>query len=59
MKNKCRLAAIKKIFPGCHAEISKNVAASRQYCVKKKTRVEGPYYFGEIGVKGKVRMGII
>jgi len=29
MKNKCRLAAIKKIFPGCHAEISKNVAASR------------------------------
>jgi len=39
-----------------HAELSKNIHATRNYCVKKDTRAADPFYYGDIGVKGKVRL---
>ena len=34
--------AMRKAFPGCHIEISKNAMAAWRYCGKTETRLEGP-----------------
>ena len=46
-KGMTRLAAIKKINKGIHAEKCKSEKASMDYCQKVETRVEGPQEYGE------------
>jgi len=37
---------MKKNFPGCHVELTRNAMASWDYCGKEDTRVEGPLVHG-------------
>lgn len=51
-----RVAAIQKLFPGCHVEQAKDPFRAWEYCGKDDTRVEGPVEFGvppaRLNVKG-------
>jgi hypothetical protein len=42
-----RLAAIKKIHKGIHAEPAQFPDKAREYCLKTETRVAGPWEYGE------------
>lgn len=44
---KTRLTAIQKILPGIHAEICRDPAASRDYCRKEESRLDGPWEVGK------------
>jgi len=48
MSKQLRLKSVRKLFPGCHMEMSKYPAAARNYCYDKtkESFVAGPYEFG-------------
>jgi len=37
---------MRKAFPGCHLELTKNAMKAWEYCGKAETRLEGPVEFG-------------
>ncbi len=41
-----RLARMRKDFPGCHIEVTKNALAAWNYCGKADGRLEGPLEHG-------------
>ena len=45
-KKTVRLPRMRKDFPGCHIELTKNAMAAWKYCGKADTRVEGPLDHG-------------
>ena len=45
-KSKRAVNAMKKRFPGCHIEASRNAMAAWAYCGKEDSRVEGPLEHG-------------
>lgn len=50
----CRLTAIQKLFPGCHAERRiKTRQNCRAYCSKEETRAHGPFEFGTFTAGGQ------
>lgn len=55
MWSQCRLAAIVKLFPGCHAEAQEGSDdEAEEYCTKERTRELGPW---RVGVRDEVGQG--
>ena len=54
LTKKCRITALKKIYPTIHFEIRKGTQQQAiDYCKKEETRVEGPFIFGTPKKQGK------
>lgn len=43
-----RLEGVRKVFPGAHMEIARDIRAARDYCRKVETRVDGPWEQGTV-----------